>query len=77
MESYWIAHSTEQSFISAITPEGVGQLLLIAENWAAGMYTIRVHRHSPSRAAQDARCWGHAVKDRDGNVLIEPTDDSR
>jgi hypothetical protein len=60
MESYWIAHSTEQSFISALTPEGVGQLLMIAKDWPAGLYIIRVHCHSPSPTGQNDRRWGHA-----------------
>jgi hypothetical protein len=36
MPSYWITHPVEQCFISALSPEGVGQLLPIAERWPAG-----------------------------------------
>jgi hypothetical protein len=36
--SYWIAHPAETAFISALTPEGIGQLLRMAEGWPIGRY---------------------------------------
>ena len=74
MPSYWIAHPTDTSFISALTPEGMGQLLRIAERWPAGRYIIRRHRHADPPAEPDHLAWGHAIKDRDGGVRIEPVD---
>jgi hypothetical protein len=71
MPSYWITHPIEQCFISALSPEGVGQLLLIAERWPAGRYVIREHRHAESPAGHQDRRWGHAEKDGDGSVRIE------
>jgi hypothetical protein len=71
MPSYWITHPVEQCFISALSPEGIGQLLLIAERWPAGRYVIWEHRHAESPAGLEDRRWGHAVKDGDGRVRIE------
>jgi hypothetical protein len=70
--SYWIAHPTDSAFISAHSPEGVGQLLMVAERWAAGRYDIREHRASGLPPAGDDPVWGYAIKDEAGNVLIEP-----
>src|SRR5262249_43384054 len=72
--SYWIAHPAETAFISALTPEGIGQLLRIAEGWPIGRYLIRRHRHDGSPAGPDHRPWGHAIKKGDGEVRIEPVD---
>jgi hypothetical protein len=69
--SYWIAHPTELAFISALSPEGIGQVLLMAECWPPGLYAIQTHRHTLSTTGPHDRHWGHAVKDRDGNVWIE------
>jgi hypothetical protein len=52
----------------------MGQLLQIAERWPAGRYIIRRHRHGDSPADPDRHVWGHAIKDREGRVLIEPAD---
>ena len=73
MPSYWIAHPIERCFISALSPEGVGELLLISERWPAGRYVIREHRHAAPSAGQSDRRWGHAEKDDDGSVRIEPS----
>jgi hypothetical protein len=70
MPSYWITHPVEQCFISALSPEGVGQLLRIAERWPAGRYVIREHWHAESPAGLKDRRWGHAEKDDDGRVRI-------
>ena len=72
--SYWIAHPTEWGFISAFSPEGVGQLLILAEGWPAGLYIISTHRHTASPMGQDVH-WGHVVKDRNGDVRIMPLDE--
>jgi hypothetical protein len=76
MRSYWIAHPTDHGFISALSPEGVGQLLMNAEEWPAGRYTIRAHRHASFSTGQNDSCWGHAQKDADGKVWIEPSDEA-
>jgi hypothetical protein len=75
VSSYWIAHPVQTAFISALSPEGIGQLLRIAEGWPIGRYLIRRHRHGVSPAGPDHRPWGHAVKERDGEVRIEPVDE--
>jgi hypothetical protein len=72
--SYWIAHPTEKGFISALSPEGVGQLLILAEGWPAGLYIILQHWHTTSPMGQDLR-WGHVVKDGNGVVRIMPLDE--
>jgi hypothetical protein len=72
MPSYWIAHPDETAFISALSPEGVGHSLMTAEGWPVGRYLIRVHWHGISPTVPDDRPWGYAVKDRDGEVRIEP-----
>jgi hypothetical protein len=76
MPSYWIAHPTDRGFISALSPEGVGQLLMNAEQWPAGRYTIRVHRHASFSTGQNELCWGYAEKGGDGKVWIEPSDEA-
>ncbi len=72
MPTYWITHPTDSAFISAHSPEGVGQLLRVADRWAAGRYLIREHVPGGSPAAGDDRPWGCAIKDRVGSVWIEP-----
>jgi hypothetical protein len=69
--SYWIEHPTEHSFISALSPDGVEQLLILADNWPRSLYIIREHRITSPPDEQDVR-WGYAVKDRDGYVQIAP-----
>ena len=76
MPSYWIAHPTERAFISALSPEGVAQLLEVAERWPPGRYYIRRHHHGVSPPGAEDRPWGHAIKDRDGRVRIEPLDET-
>jgi hypothetical protein len=73
--SYWIAHPTESSFISALSPEGVGHSLMISRCWPAGRYLIREHRHGVSPMADGDRAWGFAIKDISGDVLLEPSDE--
>src|SRR5215470_12765185 len=75
VSSYWIAHPVQTAFISALSPEGIGQLLGIAEGWPIGRYLIRRHRHGVAPTGPDHRPWGHAVKERDGEVRIEPADE--
>lgn len=75
MSSYWIEHPAETAFISALSPEGIGQLLRIAEGWPIGRYLIRRHRPGVSPAGPDHRPWGHAVKEGDGEVRIEAVDE--
>jgi hypothetical protein len=70
--TYWIAHPTDSAFISAHSPEGVGELLRIADRWAAGRYAIREHLPGGSLPAGDGHPWGYAIKDTVGNVRIEP-----
>jgi hypothetical protein len=41
MPGYWILHPTELAFIWALTPEGVGQLLMISRRWPAGRHLIQ------------------------------------
>jgi hypothetical protein len=72
--SYWIAHPTESGFIAAFSPEGVGRCLEAAGDWPAALYIIRTHRHGEPPADEADRRWGHAVKDGDGDVSIEPLD---
>lgn len=76
MASYWIAHPAATAFISALTPEGIGQLLRIAEGWPVGRYLIRRHRPDASPAGPGDRPWGHAVKEGDGEVRIEAVDEA-
>jgi hypothetical protein len=71
MLSYWITHPTESAFISAFSPEGVGQFLMVAEGWPAGRYVIREQRPG-ERAAGGGPAWGYAHKDVGGDVRIEP-----
>jgi hypothetical protein len=71
---YWIAHPAETAFISALAPEGIGQLLMLAEGWPVGQYPIRLHRHGVSPTGADHRPWGHAIKGGDGRVRIEPVE---
>jgi hypothetical protein len=73
--AYWIAHPCRSGFISALWPEGVGQLLGSAEDWPAGAYAIRIHGHRQSEAADGDRVWGIAMKDARGDVWIEPEQD--
>ncbi len=68
---YWIEHPFELAFISAFSPEGVGQVLLMAVPWPAGLYAMWTHGDAPSTMGQDDRRWGRAVKDGDGTVWIE------
>jgi hypothetical protein len=70
--SYWIAHPTATAFISALYPDGVGQMLTIAEDWPVGRYLIREHHPGDSPTAGDDRPWGRAIKDGAGQVRIEP-----
>ncbi len=72
MPTYWIAYPTNSAFISAHSPEGVGQLLMVADRWAAGRYLIREHLPGGAPAAGDDHPWGYAIKDGVGNVWIEP-----
>ena len=70
--SYWIAHPTATAFIAALSQDGVGQLLTIAEDWPVGRYVIREHDPGGSPTAGDDRPWGCATKDGAGHVRIEP-----
>ena len=70
--SYWIAHPTATAFISALDPDGVGQMLTIAEDWPVGRYVIREHHPGGSPTAGDDRIWGCATKDGAGHIRIEP-----
>jgi hypothetical protein len=72
--SYWITHPAATAFISALTPEGIGQLLRIAEGWPIGRYPIRRDRHDGSPTGPEQGPWGHAIKERDEAVRIEPID---
>jgi hypothetical protein len=70
--SYWIAHPTDMAFISALSPEGVGQLLIMAERWPIGRYLIGKHHHGRSPAGpEEDQLWGYAIKDGEGRVWIE------
>jgi hypothetical protein len=69
--SYWIAHPTATAFISALSQDGVGQLLTIAADWLVGRYVIREHWPAECQPGQDDRPWGHALKDGDGRVRVE------
>jgi hypothetical protein len=73
--TYWIAHPTESAFISAFSPEGVGQVLLISRRWPTGRYLIREYRRGASPTADADRAWGYAVKESGGDVLLEPSDE--
>ena len=44
--SYWITHPAECGFIAAFSPEDLGQVLIVAEDWPTGCYVIREHRIS-------------------------------
>jgi hypothetical protein len=69
--SYWIAHPTAPGFISAFSPEGVGQFLMIARDWPPGRYVIRQYRGGCRESKEGDACWGHATKDGNGNVWID------
>src|SRR5262249_18915004 len=56
--TYWIAHPTESAFISAFTPEGVGEFLMISRRWPAGRYVVREHRPGAAPPAVGDRVWG-------------------
>jgi hypothetical protein len=73
MPSYWITHPDGSAFISAFSPEGVGQVLLIAERWPADRYLIREHRPRDLAMAGGDRPWGYALKDVAGDVLVQPS----
>jgi hypothetical protein len=75
MPSYWILHPTESSFIAALSPEGVGQLLMISRRWPAGRYLIREHWHAAPPTAGGDHVWGFAAKDMSGDVRLEPSDE--
>lgn len=75
MPSYWIAHPVERAFISALHPEGIGQLLVMDRRWPAGRYPIHRHQTGGAQTGPDQRPWGHAVKDSEGAVRVEPGDD--
>jgi hypothetical protein len=66
--SYWIARPDGMAIISALSPEGVGQLLEHAEDWPTGSYPILTHRHGTAEAD---RPWGQATKEGSGDVVIE------
>jgi hypothetical protein len=70
--SYWIAHPTATAFISALDPDGVGQMLTIAEDWPVGRYVVREHHADGSPTAGDDRPWGCAIKDGAGPIRIVP-----
>jgi hypothetical protein len=70
LPSYWIAHPTIPSFISAFSPEGVGQLLLVAADWPAGLYIIHEYHRISSLVERNLH-WGQAVKDENGSVWID------
>ncbi len=72
MPSYWIAHPAATAFISALTPDGIGQLLGMSDRWPVGRYVIRKYRHGAAPVGPDPGPWGYAVKDRSGTVRIEP-----
>jgi hypothetical protein len=72
--SYWIAHPTESSFISALSPEGVSQFLMISRRWPAGRNLIREHHHGASPTSDGDRAWGVAMKDISGGVRFEVCD---
>ena len=65
--TYWINHPTDEAFISAFSPEGVAQVLMVAERWTAGRYLVREHHHTGT----PDRPWGYVVKDVGGDVWIE------
>jgi hypothetical protein len=69
--SYWIIHPWRDALISAMSPEGVAQVLEMAGDWPAGAYEIRLHRHGSGPGDGFDRAWGRAVKDG-GDVWIEP-----
>jgi hypothetical protein len=73
--TYWINHPAELAFISAFSPEGVGQSLMVAERWPAGRYVIREHRPGELAAAGGGPAWGYAHKDVSRDVRIEPVDE--
>jgi hypothetical protein len=74
MLSYWITHPTASAFISAFSPEDVGQFLMVAESWPAGHYVIRAHRPEDLATPGGDPTWGYAVKDTSSNVRIEPSE---
>jgi hypothetical protein len=74
--SYWIAHPSQSAFISAFSPEGVGQFLMISGRWPAGRYIIRMHRHGRSSSEAGDPAWGYAIKSGNGDVLVECSDES-
>jgi hypothetical protein len=76
MVSYWITHPTESAFISAFSPEGVGQFLMVAGDWPAGRYVIREHRPGALAATGGDLAWGYAHKDISRDVRIEPADEA-
>jgi hypothetical protein len=75
MPAYWILHPTESAFIAALSPEGVGEFLMISLRWPAGRYLIREYRHGAPPTAGGDRVWGFATKDISGDVRLEPSDE--
>ncbi len=69
--SYRVDHPTGLGFISAFSPEGVGQSLMMARDWPPGRYVIRQHRGGCRESNEGGACWGHATKDGNGNVWID------
>jgi hypothetical protein len=70
--SYWIAHPDATAFISALTPEGIGEPLGMSDRWPVGRYVIRLSRNGGPPTGPDQCPWGHAIKEKDGAVRIEP-----
>jgi hypothetical protein len=73
--SYWITHPTQSAFISAFSPEGVGQFLMISGRWPAGRYIIRMHGYGLSSSEVGDPAWGYAIKRSNGDVLVEPSEE--
>jgi hypothetical protein len=73
--SYWISHPNQCAFISAFSPEAVGQFLMISGRWPAGHYTIRTHGHARSSSEAGDPPWGYAIKGGNGDVLVECGDE--
>jgi hypothetical protein len=74
LAGYCIVHPSQPAFISAFSPEGVGQFLMTSGNWPAGRYVIRMRVHGPTSSDASDPVWGYAIKDSNGDVLVEPAD---
>jgi hypothetical protein len=70
--SYWINHPTETGFISATSPEGVAQLLMLDVRWPAGLYVVNEYRQASPPSDEHYRRWGTATKRPDGQCTLDP-----